>query len=74
VERLLLHARTITGDVDYEVECPWCGALVTIFIDPGGGERQEYAEDCPACRRAWVVAAVEEEPGGFAVGVAPGDD
>jgi hypothetical protein len=60
--------------VDFEVECPYCGELVTIFIDPGGGDEQRYVEDCPVCCRPWVVVAREEEPGGFAVAVGRGDD
>jgi ribosomal protein S27AE len=57
--------------MDHDVECPRCGAWVTIFIDPGAGERQEREEQCPECGEPWLVVAVEEEPGGFAVGVAP---
>ena len=60
--------------MDAEIECPYCGELVTVFVDPGGGERQTYEEDCPICCRTWVVHAVEEEPGGFAVAVARQDD
>jgi len=60
--------------VDFDVECPYCGELVTIFIDPGGGEAQTYEQDCPACHRPWLVHAVEEEPGGFAVGVGRPDE
>jgi hypothetical protein len=60
--------------VDYDVECPYCGELVTIFIDPGGGESQTYVEDCPVCCRPWVVHAREEEPGGFGVAVGRQDD
>jgi len=56
------------------VECPYCGEFVTIFIDPSGGESQTYVEDCPVCCRPWVVHAVEEEPGGFAVGVGRQDE
>jgi ribosomal protein S27E len=59
--------------MDYEVECPGCGAWVVIFIDPGAGDRQEFEERCPDCGEAWTVVAVEEEAGGFAVGVAPRD-
>jgi hypothetical protein len=55
--------------VDYEVECPWCGEFVTIFVDPGGGEEQRHVEDCPVCLRPWTVVARQEEPGGFAVAV-----
>ena len=56
------------------MECPYCGEWVTIFIDPSGGESQTYVEDCPVCCRPWTVHAVEEEPGGFAVGVGRQDE
>ena len=56
------------------MECPYCGEEVTIFVDPSGGEEQTYVEDCPVCCRPWLVRAVEEEPGGFAVGVARQDE
>jgi hypothetical protein len=59
--------------MDSEVECPYCGEWVTIFVDPGGGPDQTYEEDCPVCCRPWVVRAVEEERGGYAVGVARQD-
>ena len=62
---------TITGGtVDIEIECPYCGERVMIFVDPGGGASQTYVEDCPVCCRPWTIHAVEEEAGGFAVGVA----
>ncbi len=60
--------------MDIEVECPYCGSWVTIFVDPGGGGEQTYVEDCPACCRPWTVHAREEEPGGFAVALARDDD
>ena len=56
-----------------EIECPYCGELVTIFIDPGGGAEQTYVEDCPVCCRPWTVHAQEEEPGGYAVAVTRSD-
>ncbi|HSN93201.1 MAG TPA: CPXCG motif-containing cysteine-rich protein [Anaeromyxobacteraceae bacterium] len=59
--------------MDIEIECPYCGAEATIFVDPGGGEEQSYLEDCPACHRPWAVHAREEEPGGFAVAVTRSD-
>jgi hypothetical protein len=34
-----------------EVECPHCGERIDTFPDPGGGERQEYIEDCSVCCR-----------------------
>jgi hypothetical protein len=60
--------------MDFEVECPYCGEWVTIFIDPGGGAEQRYVEDCPVCCRPWTVVAREEEPGGFGVAVARQDE
>jgi Cysteine-rich CPXCG len=60
--------------VDIEIECPYCGEAVTIFVDPSGGEEQIYVEDCPVCCRPWTIHAREEEPGGFAVAVARQDD
>ena len=42
------------------LECPFCGESDEIWIDPGGGERQEYTEDCAVCCRPRVVHV---EPG-----------
>jgi hypothetical protein len=60
--------------VDFEIECPYCGEWVTIFVDPAGGETQTYVEDCPVCCRPWTIHAREEEPGGFGVAVGREDD
>ena len=38
-----------------EVSCPYCGEVVTILLDPGGGPQQEYVEDCEVCCRPWSV-------------------
>lgn len=38
-----------------EVICPHCAAPVVIALDPAGGARQEYVEDCEVCCRPWVV-------------------
>jgi hypothetical protein len=29
--------------------CPHCGESIVVPLDPSGGERQEYGEDCPVC-------------------------
>jgi hypothetical protein len=60
--------------MDSEVQCPYCGEWITIFVDPGGGEVQTYVEDCAVCCRPWTVHAVEEERGGYAVAVMRQDD
>jgi hypothetical protein len=32
-------------------QCPHCGESVDTVPDPGGGEEQDYVEDCPVCCR-----------------------
>ena len=48
--------------MDSEVQCPYCGEWVTIFVDPGGGEIQTYVEDCPVCCRPMEIF-VRSRPG-----------
>lgn len=54
-----------TADTDAEVRCPYCGELVEIGLDPGGGMVQEYVEDCQVCCRPWRVL-VSYQPDGSA--------
>jgi hypothetical protein len=42
------------------VACPFCGQTDELYVDLGGGERQEYVEDCAVCCRPRVVHV---EPG-----------
>ena len=44
-----------TADTEAEVHCPYCGEIVEIGLDPGGGMVQEYVEDCQVCCRPWRV-------------------
>ncbi|HZS35367.1 MAG TPA: CPXCG motif-containing cysteine-rich protein [Polyangia bacterium] len=37
--------------------CPHCGEQVDTAPDPGGGEEQEYVEDCPVCCRPNLIHA-----------------
>ncbi len=30
-------------------ECPWCFESIETFPDLGGGEQQQYVEDCSVC-------------------------
>ncbi len=38
-----------------EVTCPYCGETVTLELDAGSGEAQEYVQDCEVCCRPWQV-------------------
>ena len=31
--------------------CPHCGEAIDNYVDPGGGARQEYIDDCSVCCR-----------------------
>ncbi|MFO7653273.1 MAG: CPXCG motif-containing cysteine-rich protein [Candidatus Krumholzibacteriia bacterium] len=43
--------------MDRTYRCAACGAPNETWIDPGGGDRQEFVEDCRVCCRPMVVAA-----------------
>jgi hypothetical protein len=43
-----------------ELVCPFCGETDQLFVDPAGGERQIYTEDCAVCCRPRLVHV---EPG-----------
>ena len=43
-----------SGDAAW-VACPYCGALVQLLLDRGGGSPQEYVEDCEVCCRPWQI-------------------
>ena len=44
-----------TADTSTAVQCPHCGEVVEIELDPGGGAVQDYVEDCQVCCRPWRV-------------------
>ena len=43
------------ADTSAEVWCPYCGESSELAVDPGGGDLQQYVEDCPVCCRPWQV-------------------
>jgi hypothetical protein len=55
--------------IETEVDCPFCGEMITIFVDPSQ-ERQSYIEDCSVCCRP-IQFQVECEEGEL-VSVSPG--
>ena len=64
------------GDADTEafVECPYCGEVNEISLDPGSGADQEYTEDCQVCCRAWLVHVRYGRDGKAEVEVERGDE
>ena len=43
--------------------CPHCGERIDTFPDPGGGETQEYIEDCAVCCRPILFHATLDADG-----------
>ena len=52
-----------TADVDAEITCPYCGEPVTVAVDPGSGDSQQYVEDCPVCCQPWSVSVSYDADG-----------
>jgi hypothetical protein len=54
------------------VLCPHCGEPIEAFPDPGGGETQEYIEDCSVCCRPILFrATLDEGSGEYVVDASP---
>lgn len=66
------EAETHVDDV-HDVECPYCGALNEITIDPSGGASQSYVEDCQVCCRPWQVEVAIDGDGGVEIEILPED-
>jgi len=56
------------------VSCPYCGESVEVTVDPSGGARQEYVEDCEVCCRPWRVHVTVGAGGHPSVDVSTLDD
>lgn len=56
------------------VHCPYCGESVELLLDPGGGARQDYVEDCEVCCRPWRIRLTFQRDGSPVVDVATLDD
>lgn len=63
-----------TADTEAVVVCPYCAEPNDIALDAGGGEFQEYVEDCQVCCRPWRVTVHYDEAGGAEVAAMPLDD
>jgi hypothetical protein len=54
--------------------CPYCAEPVELLVDPDGGSRQSYIEDCPVCCRPWQVEVVEQDTGEWSVMLRTSDE
>ena len=50
-------------------DCAFCGEENEIAVDPAGGRRQVFTEDCTVCCRPNLITAVFEHDGELQVDV-----
>ena len=43
--------------------CAFCGEDNEVFVDPSGGRRQTFTEDCAVCCRPNLIALWVDEDG-----------
>ncbi|HEV8447791.1 MAG TPA: CPXCG motif-containing cysteine-rich protein [Gemmatimonadaceae bacterium] len=63
-----------TADTEGEVSCPYCGESIAVSIDPGGGQHQDYVEDCQVCCQPWRVSVDYDSEGHATITATPTDD
>lgn len=60
--------------IEASVDCPYCGETNEILVDPSGGRRQSYEEDCQVCCRPWRVQVRIDGDGEATVRLAAQDE
>ena len=56
-----------------DIACPYCGEIITLFVDDSAGE-QDYVEDCQVCCRPIEIRVEPDGEGVPAVSVRRQDD
>jgi hypothetical protein len=44
-------------------DCAFCGEENEVLVDPDGGRRQSFTEDCTVCCRPNLITLVVDEDG-----------
>lgn len=61
-----------TRGVSSDYQCPHCGESVDTSPDLGGGEEQDYVEDCPVCCRPnQIHASYDSDEDAFSIEATP---
>jgi len=63
--------KSIHSDQELEYRCPSCGEINDILIDPSGGIKQEYTEDCSVCCKPNVLTITILPDGSISVNAEP---
>jgi cysteine-rich CPXCG protein len=43
--------------------CAFCGEKNEVFVDPSGGDRQTFTEDCTVCCRPNLITLAVDDDG-----------
>jgi hypothetical protein len=43
--------------MEVDVDCPYCGEPISLWIDETGGRTQTYIEDCAVCCKPIQIVA-----------------
>jgi hypothetical protein len=66
--------RPLDFDSSSDLVCPYCGEPAEVDVDPGGGEDQEFEQDCAVCCRPWQVRVQRAEDGTETITLTREDD
>ncbi|HEY7038724.1 MAG TPA: CPXCG motif-containing cysteine-rich protein [Methylomirabilota bacterium] len=44
-------------------DCAFCGEENEVFVDPSGGDRQTFTEDCAVCCRPNLITLTVDDDG-----------
>ncbi|HEX7212962.1 MAG TPA: CPXCG motif-containing cysteine-rich protein [Methylomirabilota bacterium] len=44
-------------------DCAFCGEENEVFVDPSGGDRQTFTEDCAVCCRPNLITLAVDDDG-----------
>ena len=53
--------------LEKQIVCPYCGEMIVVDIDPTGGARQHYIQDCPVCCRPITILATSGLDGDYQI-------
>ena len=53
---------------EQDINCPYCGEVITVLIDPEDSG-QQYVEDCQVCCRPISILVLSDGGGGISVSV-----
>jgi sarcosine oxidase delta subunit len=62
------------ADSGTTIQCPYCGEPNEISLDPAGGAKQDYVEDCQVCCQPWRVRVHYRRNGKADVSVEANDE